>query len=384
MHTGWPAALSSAALLVAWPVVVLRALYFDRTRADRQLAAIIGLGLVNCTLREPNCQRLITVASGGHLSVLLMYQLSVVAFAASSAAGVLFARDGRDRPVPGIALAVTTGLWVLSAVVLGLAEDPDALVRGDSAESTALVYFGGAVPLALLVGIEFVALGRAGLSTGGDRIETALHLMVIGVGIVSVVQAVSRTVTAVLLGTGHSTALTRLQGLVDNDLIFPTVLAGTVFYAAPLIRSGLERVRLDGWSRRGKQLLPLWSELTAACPEIVHRAPGIDRADSRYRVYRTVVEIRDCMLILSRHTRALPPEVRAAIAARGMPEPERRTLESAVALVFALRARSSGRPTVAAVGRVASVATDMDSEIDELARMAAVWPLACGIAARGA
>ncbi len=372
MHSQWPSAFSSVALVAAWPVIVLRLLTVELSTADRQLAAIIGFGLVNCTLREPNAQRLLSAATGGHLSVLVMYQLSVVAFAVSTAAAVLFTRGLSGRPPPRVLLGASTALWFGSAVVLGLAEDPEGVVRGVATGPAAFAYYAGGVALPILAGAEMFALGVAGVNARGERLEAALHAMVAGVGCVSAGQGLSRAVTAVLLGTGHAGPITEFHSWVDNDLCLPAVLAGVVFYAGPLARSLSERAGIDEWSRRRRLLHPLWSDLTAACPEIVFHAAEFDGRDPLYRLHRTVVEIRDCMLILHRYA---PPD---PVVPDG---PPRAGLESALVLARAVHARRGGARPVAATGRPRAVARDLMSEIEELAALAAVWRKASALAA---
>ncbi|MFE9326080.1 DUF6545 domain-containing protein [Nocardia sp. NPDC052278] len=80
------------------------------------------------------------------------------------------------------------------------------------------------------------------------------------------------------------------------------------------VRSGTERsdaiashptARNDTFARSRKQLLPLWADLTAACPEIVYSDVSPTGLGSRFLLHRTVIEIRDCLRILSRYA---PPE----------------------------------------------------------------------------
>ncbi|GAB2669347.1 DUF6545 domain-containing protein [Nocardia goodfellowii] len=66
--------------------------------------------------------------------------------------------------------------------------------------------------------------------------------------------------------------------------------------AVPLAGIAAARRGWDRESRKIRRLRPLWRDLTAAVPGVV--LPGPPDADPGYRLYRTVVEIRDALTLL--------------------------------------------------------------------------------------
>ncbi|WP_378739516.1 DUF6545 domain-containing protein [Nocardia brasiliensis] len=92
---------------------------------------------------------------------------------------------------------------------------------------------------------------------------------------------------------------------------------------------------------------------------------------SRFLLHRTVIEIRDCLRILSRYA----------------PEPASLTGDAnavqdyAIQLAHACAAKAAGAPASGAVLALPSTAGDVDAEIAELTTLAAHWSRARTVAA---
>jgi hypothetical protein len=137
--------------------------------------------------------------------------------------------------------------------------------------------------------------------------------------------------------------------------------------AMPLPAELLRRIGFDRPSRVRRRLLPLWTDLTAACPQIVHVAPAdIAARRSRYRLHRTVVEIRDYRLILSRH--AGRRHGRLTREFHVPPHGQR-----ALPLALAWTSRCNGEPPAADGGAQQAVAAELLDDAEELCRVAAHW-----------
>lgn len=144
---------------------------------------------------------------------------------------------------------------------------------------------------------------------------------------------------------------------------------------APVLSLLLEAVHLDRYSRLRRRLLPLWRDLTAACPDVVYRADGPAATNrTRYQLHRTVVEIRDCILILSRSSRRCDeaPTSRAT---------ELLELRQALMLALSWDVKMSGKPVVKDMRARRSTSNELIEECDQLGRIAAHWEPAKRLAA---
>ncbi|MBA8930984.1 hypothetical protein BC739_008231 [Kutzneria viridogrisea] len=107
-----------------------------------------------------------------------------------------------------------------------------------------------------------------------------------------------------------------------------------------------------GWIgrlRSYRRLHPLWSALYAASPQIALDPPGsrFTLADSGFRLYRRVIEIRDGRLALHQHMDPAVAEVAARHgAAAGLSGDQLRAAVEAAQLAVALRAKTSGAAPV--------------------------------------
>jgi hypothetical protein len=165
--------------------------------------------------------------------------------------------------------------------------------------------------------------------------------------------------------------------VVDRFSIVVWTCLGALVAAIPLFARILEVLQLDRYARRRKRLMPLWCDLTKACPEIVYLKRGHGHAvknPSRYRLHRTVVEIRDCILILSRYA---AHDDKAVVEDFSDPP----ALRQAVRLALAWSAKIRGDAPSDDVAAQQSAAIELLDETDELSQLVGHWDQAKAFAA---
>ncbi|WP_107658993.1 MAB_1171c family putative transporter [Nocardia suismassiliense] len=144
---------------------------------------------------------------------------------------------------------------------------------------------------------------------------------------------------------------------------FGTVFVLAAMLAVPLAELVSARAGWDRSGRRCRRLRPLWSELTAAVPEIVLPASGPAPPDAR--LLRMTVEIRDALMHLHRY---LPAEQTTP----GPPSNERyaRQLRQAITAKRAGAAPAAGSREA---DRFGTPSSDLDSDIRRLLELARAW-----------
>jgi hypothetical protein len=125
-----------------------------------------------------------------------------------------------------------------------------------------------------------------------------------------------------------------------------------------------------------RRLYPLWDDLTAVCSEIVYLTPReVATNEPRFRLHRMVVEIRDCILILSRYA-SQDDEARAGHASQ---DP---AAQLAIRLALMWDARVTGSAPGKDFSAQQSVAASLVEDADELWQVARCWPQAKSLAHR--
>jgi hypothetical protein len=352
------------------------------TRTDRRITAVLVFSAACCLLRERTVQSVIVNLSGSTVSPALLYHLSELVVVPS--AGTLFLLGyvwikGVEPPylaplvysLASVCTLSTFGLWWSArthsipftvhsgwAVIAYSGSLPAALAAIACHDS--FVYFWAA----MLLVICFRELRQR-----PDRRALAICA---GVGTVAMgifLQTAIISVATISVATGGHNAFINTVGVGDRFSIGLWTSIGSVVGGVPLFVRILQFARLDGYSRRRKLLLPLWSDLTEACPEIVYLRRGqgpVITTPSRYRLHRTVVEIRDCILILSRyavrHYQTRPEQLADPPA-----------LQQAVRLALAWSAKCSGEPPTEDFAAQQSAAIELFDESDELGALAEHW-----------
>jgi hypothetical protein len=379
MDSGIPSVFYLPVLTFSCLVVIGWLALLRSTRTDRRITAVLIFSALCCLLRERTVQSVIINLSGSKISAAVLYHLSELVVIPS--AGVLFLlayawiNDAEPRylaPLVYTAAAVCTlstfGLWWSArthnipftvhsgwAVIAYSSSLPGALAAIACHDS--LVYF-FAVMLLVICSREL-----------RQRPDRRAVLICAGVGIVAIgilTQTTIISVATISAATGGHNAFINFVGVADRFSVNVWTCIGSAVAAVPLFTQILQIARLDKYSRHRKHLMPLWSDLTKACPEIVYLRRGqgpVVRTPSRYRLHRTVVEIRDCILILSRY--AVRRSLTGVADSPG--------LQQAVRLALAWSAKSRGEPPTEDFAAQQSAAIELFDETDELSQLAQHW-----------
>ncbi|MFQ6325995.1 MAB_1171c family putative transporter [Nocardia sp. CWNU-33] len=362
----------------AWLTFGIRTLWFRSTLADRRLNRIVFLSALATTLRLSVVQHVLTTWSDGVLASALLYQLATIAGMYNMATAMLLAQalhNTTSRPRLVYATATVCAIAMLSC---GTSARSMGIPVHDQAGWAPLTFWLFVLPVPIWSTVTVLRLGIAELRTPLRRRESALYLMLGALLFILVADAVWLTVSAAF--QVHSTSDWHQTHAVHNsartnDTILLLLLC--VIATIPGLSRLVELLSLDSWSRKRKRLLPMWSDLTAACPEIVHHVPAPPVARrSRYLVHRTVIEVRDSVRTLAQYAMPNPPRLAAAVAGGTPPGPEREAFDLAVCLAMACTAKQRG-VSAAGVGALRlPPARDLLDEVDQLTAIAAHWPRA--------
>ncbi|WP_435590592.1 MAB_1171c family putative transporter [Nocardia sp. bgisy118] len=140
--------------------------------------------------------------------------------------------------------------------------------------------------------------------------------------------------------------------------------------AIPLISTLTTRLGHDRTGRNLRRLRPLWTDLTAAVPEVVlDTTAGRGQQDPAIRLHRMTAEICDSLLHLRRYV---------TIDDSDYKDPQAYTRRIAEAII----AKNAGRPPVHSAAkpknRAQPDARDLDAELHILLALANAWPQARG------
>ncbi|MEU2251545.1 MAB_1171c family putative transporter [Nocardia xishanensis] len=154
-----------------------------------------------------------------------------------------------------------------------------------------------------------------------------------------------------------------------------SAVAAPAVVAVPLVSTLLTHI---GWDRTGRycrRLRPMWTDLTAAVPEIVlePRRDQNRRTDPAIRLHRMTVEIRDSLLHLKRYSDS--PDDLAATG--GDPHIYARRIAEAIATKATGHPPSTSRFTPRY--QVQPGARDLTAELRQLLALAKAWPHARGL-----
>ncbi|MFG1797037.1 DUF6545 domain-containing protein [Nocardia sp. NPDC049149] len=375
MHSSWPTALSAlvigaALALAAVRVVAFRATYLDR-RANLALAGLVGA----TAMREPTFQHWMVSASAGRLSEALLFQLAICALILLAAVtivtlGSVLGTRYSTQALLGVAL-VCCGV--------GLAFGSRARAAGIMIEEDvgwfASCFWMSLCPLIVWMDILFVRVAIVELRASTDRRDLVVPAMSIGLVSIHILSFVWGPIVGTQQTFGIFNVFTRIQIATDRDFMLYQLILFAAITAIPVWLRFAARIGIDYPARCRRRLLPLWSDLTSACPECIYGGPVDTGLGSRFLLHRTVIEIRDCLRILSRYDRA---------DVATMPDDAGRdALEHyAVRLARACAAKQRGERPAGGTVTVPSSAEDVDDEIAELTALAKLWgPARAAVAA---
>ncbi len=372
----FPTAVTLPIAVFAWLLLALRLARFRDTLVDRRYNILLAMLAEITTTHEPTLRQLLSDLTGGLLSNGLIYQFGAIGFMFTVAASLLLAAAmfGHTQPA-----AVVYGLAAVSSLVAllfdGLAHgpDPDAMYLRPGWGQ--LGFWLALAPMTYwmvcyLGGVCAIEMRKR----QHDRRERTIHAMVLGTACSVFAVTSLNLIAAVQRGLGRQNWVTDLHLVIDHNAVFVQILPFFGIATVPVLTWLIDAAGLDLWSRRRKRLLPLWFDLTAACPEIVHRASTPDGPQrSRYFLHRTVIEIRDSLLLLSRYASPTPASLRAEIAAATRSDPERAALDLAVRMVRACAAKTRGDMPTGTHSLQHNAGNNLAEESAELAAVAAQW-----------
>ncbi|RRQ25312.1 hypothetical protein DK926_23830 [Rhodococcus sp. Eu-32] len=349
----------------------MRWFWFSGSRGERRITWVLGLAVVACILREHHVQRFLALAPGNFLSVGFVQQLSTtfIVLAMAPFFLVVVSWSFADEEPKRLATAVYTTAGAFVPVMLWLGSN--ARYEGQYIDVTegweTVLYF---TMFAVWVGgMACVLLWTCCRELFRGNLEPRhrySYLVVGAIGIWAAEEAISIMGSAVFASLGKFSELVQFRvAMNENNFVLMTGL-GAICAALPAAAAALESFGADRTSRNIKALRPLWTDLTAACPEVRYLATSEFELPSTARtLHRMAVEIWDSILILRHYV----PE--QSIAAQVPDDLE--GLRSAVQLRESMRARRIGasprsapRQTIATTGR-------HGDEIGHLRAIAAQW-----------
>lgn len=390
MDSGIPTLAYLPLLIFIWIVSVARLLLLRSTSADRRITTALVFAAICCLLRDRAAQSAITRLSGSKLSAPLLYHLSELAVIPAAAAlfllGYAWIND-MEPPYLAPLVYIAAAGCTLSTFALWWS------ARGHNIPFTvhsgwAVIAYSSSLPAALAAvachdslvywfAIMLLIICFRELRQRPDRRAVAVCAGVGTVAMGALIQTATISVATLTAATGRHNTFINTVGLADRFSIVVWTYIGSAVAAVPSLTRILQIARLDKYSRRRKHLMPLWRDLTQACPEIVYLRRGqgpVVRTPSRYRLHRTVVEIRDCILILSRYAVRRDQIVVDEIA-------DAPPLRQAVRLALAWSAKCRGEPAAEDFAAQQSAAVELVDETDELSQLARHWRTAKILAA---
>ncbi|WP_068061932.1 MAB_1171c family putative transporter [Nocardia xishanensis] len=159
----------------------------------------------------------------------------------------------------------------------------------------------------------------------------------------------------------------------DPDLIrwawptFTVIVLTATLLAVPLFDLLATRAGWDRSRRLCHRLVPLWTDVTGAVPEIVLDPASNGRDEPEVKLIRMTVEIRDALLHLNRYA----PQDLPIPAGAGPVQ------SYAMRIAYAINAKAEGCGPVHAAPRTgAPESRDLDTELRQLLALARAWPAA--------
>lgn len=382
--------MSAPLLTLAAVILIARLAMLNARPADRRVNIALLAIFVCAALRDRATHIFLTWLTSKDVDEQLLYQLSEVAVIPFAAGIFLLCTTWLRQGEPTwLAAFVWTAGGVCIAVILAMLRTANPApaaayglhngwaviaTSGSQWAVAAAILFHDSLNYVFSLTLAFLCLRELRARPDRRGLVVCMAIAVIAVG--AFVETVLVTVATLALASNRHPDF--VQGLAGADRQTPALymLLFGLIAAAPLFKRLLQRHGWDRMSRLRQRLGPIWTDLTMACPEIVHPPPGrlvID--DPHYRLHRTVVELRDCMLILARYVsdeiRTMSDEVKDDFE-----------LKYTVCLALAWRAKMDGYPPSADVSARPSAASELLDDALELSRIAAKWPSAKKLAAK--
>ncbi|WP_425173900.1 DUF6545 domain-containing protein [Mycobacterium sp.] len=352
------------------------------TVADRRGNTALVFAAMCCVLRDDAIQPILVQWSGQRVSAALLYQLSEHAAGVAACALFLLAYGWVNQHEPRC-LALVVYSWVTVCVVVRCVAEMHAHSRDISLDihsGWAVIAYSSSPAgivfvellcvanswLAILIAVACARELRRPPNRRAAVISAGMTLVAVG----SLVQNANISIAACIAATGRHNAYIERLGWADRFSVVLFAYVCAAIAAVPLGARTLERHGLDKYSLRRRPLLPLWRDLTSACPELIYvTTADVVNNRSRFLLHRTVVEIRDCILILSRYASQQNEVIIHELA-------ELPAFRQALRLALAWSAKTTGELPSGDFLAQQSAAAELLDESAELTDLAEHWPTA--------
>ncbi|MFI6170006.1 DUF6545 domain-containing protein [Nocardia sp. NPDC051052] len=369
-----PSAVTLPITMASWLLLAIRLFRFRGTLVDRRINMLLALLTEILTTHEPTLRHQLSTLTGGRLSPGLIYQFGAIGFMLTAAASLLLAAAMLGRtPSPTAVYGLAGASCAAALICSGPAQGPSPQTMYEQPGWGQFGFWLALAPMSYWMVCYSGGVCVAEMRKQPDHRERTLHALFLGAACTVFLMFSLTLVSTGLRSFGHESWLTRAQIVIDSNAVFGQVLPFLGIGAVSVVSWSLDRTGLDSWSRRRKRLLPLWFDLTAACPEIVHRiSTPVAAHRSRYFLHRTVIEIRDSVLILARYATPTPAHLCAEIG-KVRAGPEREALDLAVRLVRACAAKTRGDVPAGTCALRHCAGANLVEEAAQLAAVAAQW-----------
>ncbi|WP_433525009.1 MAB_1171c family putative transporter [Nocardia pseudovaccinii] len=372
--------------LITWPVLTCMTLVLAGrwwllrdSIVDRLINRALAAGLFEYLLREAWFQQSLAWLLPGHdsdvVNIARQLSLGATVLAVSNIYGFVKLWAGADpahtwRRQWRYYLVTLTATAVI--LIAGTpARHADQLIDQALGWPAVVVWVAFSLPLgatALLAGrVSVREMRAAGATTWQERaLYTALLATIVGLGAIAVVFPLE---TAISVMTGQPSFDPEMHWKAWSGFLLSAVGAPAVV-TVPLISTLLTHT---GWDRTGRycrRLRPMWTDLTAAVPEIVLeiRHDHNRRTDPAIRLHRMTVEIRDSLLHLKRYSHN-PDNLTTT---EGDPHTYARRIAEAIATKTAGHPPNASRLTPR--HQIHPGARDLTAELRQLLALAKAWP----------
>ncbi|MFC9433884.1 MAB_1171c family putative transporter [Nocardia sp. NPDC057030] len=360
--SSWPTTWSLPLIGYAWILVILRLSSFRATFLDRHANLVFVSFTVASTMREPTTQQWIVELCAGRVSGASLFQFAMILMGAAlgfnvMAVATVTGRSYRPVIVHGIAVA-----GALSALYFGTGARAHGVLIEEETGWAPLGFWLSMLPMVGFLDYLIIQVSVAELRRRSEPREVLAYAAFTLFPLVHLVGYGSAPVATIFLIRGEHNVFTAMLAAADRDILLYQTALFAIGMTVPMLFRLAAPLGLDSASRSRKRLLPLWSDLTAACPEIVYHDPTPELG-SRFLLHRTVIEIRDCLRILSRY-------IPGTVSLTGDTDTVR---DYAIQLAHACVAKSAGAEASAETLTLPSTAGDVSAETAELTALAMHW-----------
>lgn len=377
-----PAPVAFALLLVPATVLIARLIVLKSTRADRLLNVAVLLLTLVAASRDMTVQALLARASGGLLTAAELGQVSEAAIMLSSAAFASLGLAWLNKPLSPRA---TLGLWLSAIASTALVHllirscDPSGAAAQGLSSGWAIVAYSGKPIVAIAAVIAhgalsvifclmLLAVAARELTGRPHGVRLLASFSVAALAAAWLLQTLMVSAVALIATSGHFNDYLPTFAMLNSHWPILDAVGFAVLAAIPLV---LRTVDHTGMALLlnvlHRQLSPMWTELVAACPEIVHANPSHNTlTDPRTRLHLRVVEIRDALMMLSRY---IADDDRAY----AQQQTESAPMQYAICLRLASRAKERGGQIQSNTANPPSTAAGLVDDARELVRLARCW-----------